>query len=185
MNNKIKSLLGFFAFIVLIAAAYFAYNQLQYHQSADDLIHIPTQSGENLQRAPDIAVYDAYGNEVWLSDFHGRPVVLNFWATWCPSCGHESPYFETMYHEMRDEVELLKVVLLDGRRETHSSVDAFMVDNSYTFPLHFDTTGTASRSYGVAFIPMTFFITADGYIAATIQGAASEESLRSGVDIIR
>jgi len=201
MHKKTKLLLGMLAFALLLWAAYFAYNQLQ-HLQDDEVINIVEHSRphayaqENvreseddymlpeLQQAPDFAMTDEAGNEIRLSDFIGRPVILNFWATWCPSCVQESPHFETLHQEMGDAIEILKVVLLDGQRETRGRVDAFMAENDYTFPLYFDTTGQASRAFGVSFIPVTFFINAEGYVAAGIQGAASENALRSGVDII-
>lgn len=173
------------ALVLVIGVAYFAHYNLQ-HLGQEYIIYIPdNEEQEDLPMAPDILIYDAHGNEVWLSDFLGRPVVLNFWATWCPSCGHESPHFEALYNELGNEIELLKVVLKDGVRETRSRVDMFMQQYNYTFPLFFDTSGQASLAYGVTHIPRTFFITREGYVAAHIQGAATEESLMVGVERIK
>ena len=207
MDKKIGLLLGVLAFGLLLWGAYFAYNRLQHlqddyafniqdHSRAHAYSHANANAQEyshddsyeyaqsNLQQAPDFAVYDELGNEVRLSDFLGSPVVLNFWATWCPSCVNESPYFEELHQNMGDEIEILKVVLLDGQRETRNRVDAFMEENGYTFPLFFDSTGEAANAYGVTFIPVTFFINAEGYVAAGLQGAANSDVLRQGVDII-
>jgi len=174
--EKMKLVVGILAFGAFLAVAYFAYNILQ-DVYVEEPVAVPSRTMANLQQAPDFAMYDAYGNEVWLSDFRGQTVVLNFWATWCRVCVQETPYFDALYQERGDEIKLLKVVLLDGQRETMDRVNAFMEEGGYTFPLYFDTTGAASRAFGLRFIPMTFFIDADGYIVRTIQGAADEESL--------
>jgi len=133
--------------------------------------------------APDFTMYDAYGNEVRLSDFFGKPIILNFWTTWCPSCVREIPYFQQLYTEAGDDVHILKVNLLDGQRETRERVDNFMVDNNLTFPLFFDA-GAGAIEYGVMFIPMTFFIDANGALVSSIQGAVNANTLQSGLDEI-
>jgi len=201
MNNKIKALLGLLAFAVLIVAAVFAYDRLQNEvESPDNLVLLGTEPDTDteiqmeleteedtpnpLQQAPDFTVFDMDGNEVSLSDLLGNPFVLNFWTTWCPSCVLESPYFEQLYLNMGNEVRILKVNLIDGQRETRQNVDDFITTHGYTFPVYFDTTGEASRAYSVRSIPNTFFINADGYIAARIMGIAREQTLQAGIDAI-
>ncbi|MCL2376786.1 MAG: TlpA family protein disulfide reductase [Defluviitaleaceae bacterium] len=184
MSKQIKAILGLLAFAVLLGAAFFAYNVLL------DITDAPANIAEahdiegNLQRARDFIMEDAMGNEVRLSDFLGQPVVLNFWATWCPNCVLETPYFEALYHEVGNEVKILKVNLIGSRGETRSDVEAFMEAGGYTLPIYFDTTGDGALSYNVMFIPVTFFITAQGYLAATSQGMANEDILRQGIEII-
>ena len=174
-NNKIKTFIGIGAFAVLIAIAVFAYDFLQTGENA------PHETPQN--PAPDFTILDAENNEVRLSDFFGKPIVLNFWTTWCPACVAELPVFENMYHEMGDEVHFLKVNLLDGTRETREDVDSFMAERNLTFSVYFDTTGEASDAYGVRGIPMTFFIDAEGQLVAGIQGPADEGALREGIEM--
>ena len=137
---------------------------------------------EALPQAPDFAMQDMYGNEVRLSDFFGKPIVLNFWTTWCPSCVREMPYFEQLYQEMGGEIHVLKVNLLDGTRETRETVDRFRDGNDYTFPIYFDL-GEGAIEYGVRHIPVTFFINADGYAVAQAQGAVDEDNLWRGLEM--
>jgi len=144
-----------------------------------------TESETDRQPAPDITVLDINGNEVQLSSLFGKPIVLNFWATWCPACVQESPYFEKLYREMGDEVHFMKVNLLDGRREVRDNVDRFIENHDYTFPVYFDETGLASAPYGIRSIPMTFFIDTDGNLAAAAQGAVDEQMLRQGINMAR
>jgi len=136
------------------------------------------------QLAPDFTMLDEYDNPVMLSDFFGKPIVLNFWTTWCPACVRETPYFSRLFEEYGEDIHILKVNLLDGTRETRDTVDNFMNENGYSFPLFFDAMGEASRAYGVRSIPATFFICAEGYPIARVQGAVNENSLRQGLDAI-
>ena len=186
MDKRLKAVIGVIVFAAIIGGAHLLVNTFA---GLHDDYHtiIVADDAEPLDPAPDIVVLNHAGEEVRLSDLRGTPVVLNFWTTWCPSCGLESPYFEQLYNELGDQFELLKVVILGGqglRNETFETVSAFMENYGYTFPVHFDETGAASLAYRVRFIPMTFFINPDGYIAATIQGSANENSLRSGIEAI-
>ena len=138
---------------------------------------------EYLPQAPDFVMYDIYGNEVHLSDFFGKPIVLNFWTTWCPSCIQEMPYFEQLNRESGDQIHILKVNLLDGQRETRERVDRFIADNDYNFPIFFDA-GEGGREYGVRYIPVTFFIDAAGHVVAHAQGAVNEDILRRGLKML-
>jgi thiol-disulfide isomerase/thioredoxin len=134
--------------------------------------------------APDFTVYDADGNEVSLADFAGEPVVINFWASWCPPCKAELPDFEAAYKEVSD-VRFLMVNLTDGQRETQKTADDFIADSGYTFPVYYDSAGSASQVYGISSIPMTLLVDADGYVRGYAVGMIDEETLRSGIERIR
>lgn len=134
--------------------------------------------------APDFTVYDADGNEVSLSDFAGEPVVINFWASWCPPCKAELPDFEAAYKETSD-VRFLMVNLTDGQRETKEIADAFITENGYTFPVLYDIDGSGYYTYGLTSIPQTFFVDAEGNIADYRIGMIDEQTLRDGIETIR
>lgn len=131
--------------------------------------------------APDFTVYDAEGNEVHLSDFAGKPVVLNFWASWCGPCKSELPAFENVWQEFGGDIEFLMVNLTDGVSETVDGVSKFVSKNGFTFPVYFDTAQNAAYTYGVTSIPATALISAEGEIVAAQVGAVSEDSLRNAV----
>jgi peroxiredoxin len=137
-----------------------------------------------LELAPEFAFADADGNELRLSDFLGTPVVLNFWATWCPACVVETPYFEALYHESGDDLQILKVNLIGSRGETQNTVEEFMQARNYTMSIFYDTQGEGAQAYQVRGIPVTFFITADGYIASEAVGSMNTQSLQNGVALI-
>ena len=134
--------------------------------------------------APDFTVYDADGNEVSLADFAGEPVVINFWASWCPPCKAELPDFEATYQET-SAVRFLMVNLTDGQRETKEIADAFIAENGYTFPVLYDIDGSGYYAYGLTSIPQTFFVDAEGNIADYRIGMIDEQTLRDGIAKIR
>lgn len=142
-------------------------------------------TGEEVHLAPDITVYTLEGDEVKLSDLRGKPVVLNFWATWCPPCKAELPHFEKLSLEYEGEVEFMMVNLTDGTRDTEDVVRSFIEEEGYTFPVYCDTTMQSYYLYGVQSIPQTFFIGEDGSIENAYTGAMSEEQLRGFIEEMR
>jgi thiol-disulfide isomerase/thioredoxin len=162
--------------------------------SSDDGAGDPAGSdGAGYGPAPDFTVYDASGNAVSLSDFTGQPVVINFWATWCPPCKQELPEFEAASQELGiadddtdtdGKVRFLMVALTDGQRETKDTVDAYIEENGYTFPVYYDLDLSATYTYGINSIPMTLFIDADGNIADYRVGMIDETTLQNGLAAI-
>ena len=134
--------------------------------------------------APDFTVVDADGREVKLSDFRGKPTVVNFWATWCGYCKQEMPDFEEVYLEMGDEVNFLMVNMTDGRRETVEKASTYIADSGYTFPVYYDTQMEAMFTYGAYSLPVTYFFDAEGYGIAQGTGALDKDTLLRGIAMI-
>lgn len=134
--------------------------------------------------APDFTVYDSDGNIVRLSDFLGKPVVLNFWASWCGPCKMEMPAFEELYHEYGEEVQFIMVNLTDGARETVEIATTFLETNHYTFPVFFDKDTDAAWAYQVYGIPVTYFINAEGHLVAQGSSALDTDTIRKGIELI-
>ena len=135
-------------------------------------------------KVPDFTVYDLEGNAVSLYDCLGKPVVLNFWATWCGPCQMEMPAFDKMYQQYSNQVTFLMVNVTDGSRDTVESVTSFFKDSGYTFPIYFDTTLDASITYGAYSIPLTFFIDTEGHLLYNQRGAISEEALTQCMELL-
>ena len=146
----------------------------------------PTQvpEEENDYSAPDFTVMDAEGNAHKLSDFVGKPVILNFWASWCGPCKSEMPDFEEVYVEYKDRIHFLMVNLTDGHQETVASAQKLITEKGYTFPVYFDTKLEAANAYYVYSIPQTFFIDKEGNLVAYAQSAISKEILYQGIEMI-
>ncbi len=132
--------------------------------------------------AIDFTVYDMNGNAVKLSDYFGKPIVLNFWASWCAPCKMEMPDFNAKYEELEGEVVFLMINVTGV--DTVEDAKKVITDNGYTFPVFFDTDSQAKNAYGITAFPTTYFIDAEGYLIAYARGAISAETLQEGIDMI-
>ena len=146
--------------------------------------HTHTEEDAERVAAYDFTVYDKDGNPVKLSDMKGMPVVLNFWASWCPPCKAEMPDFDEIAKQYEGKVAFMMVNLTDGQSETLDSAKSFISSMGYTFPVYFDTTSEAAYAYGIQSIPTTFFIDAEGYVVAYYEGSMSGDTLLRGISMI-
>lgn len=142
------------------------------------------ESSEALSEAPDFTVQDADGTAHKLSEYKGKPVVLNFWASWCGPCRMEMPEFDEVYKARGEEVHFLMVNMTDGNRETVKTASEFVSKQGYSLPILYDTAHDAAQTYGVFSIPCTYFIDADGMLTAQARGAINKETLERGIDMI-
>ena len=170
--------------IGVLVGAYFAYQNLKGDgEQITKATTAQTQShGENGNvgaQASDFKAVDINGNDIRLSDNFGKPLVVNFWATWCGYCVEELPAFEEVYKEKGDSVQFIMVNLTDGKRETLKSATAFLKEQAFTFPAYFDTYGEALTAYSAYTIPLTLFINSDGTIADKHLGALDKNTLES------
>ena len=136
--------------------------------------------------APDFTLTDQYGNEHTLSDYKGKVVFLNFWATWCPPCQGEMPHIEELYNEYglnEDEVVILGVANPKtddnpyNQDVTQPEVQQFLTDKGYTFPTVMDTTGSVFGQYGIRSFPTTFMIDREGNVFGYVPGALPKEMM--------
>ena len=105
---------------------------------------------------------------VFLSDLRGRPVVLNFWATWCGPCVSEMPYLQEIHEEYSEEGLVLLAI---NAGESPSRVEQFLQSNNLALPVLLDTSGVINQQYHIQWLPTTLFIDEDGIIQSRSIGA--------------
>ncbi len=191
MNKKVLILL--LGLVLLLAVAGLAYNGLSSTVQMDNLAAgdtveapVPEGTGESVNNnlAPDFTVYDLEGNAHALSDFRGKPVIVNFWASWCGPCKSEMPDFEEKFLEYGEEIHFLMVNLTDGSQETVDSAYSFVAGQGYTFPVYYDTALSGAVAYAVSAVPATYFIDENGALVAYGKGAMDAATLQKGIDML-
>ncbi len=188
-NNVILAVVALL-FVGLLAGALVLYNDLSSRVEPDVLVPqeqkdpTETDTPSPLPAAPDFTMEDKNGAAVALSSFHGKPVVLNFWASWCGPCKSEMPAFEDAFRTYGDRVHFVMVNLTDGSQETLSTAKTFLESSGYTFPVYFDTRLEGAARYGVVGIPASFFINAEGRVVAAANTALSADMLDTGIHMI-
>jgi cytochrome c biogenesis protein CcmG, thiol:disulfide interchange protein DsbE len=130
--------------------------------------------------APDIQLKTPDGQNVKLSDLRGRPVIMNFWASWCPPCRVEMPALQNAY-EIHQNDGLAILGINSAYQDDLSNALPFIQKNGLTFPILLDSSGVASQIYRVNALPTSFFIDAKGYIRKIVVGAMPEALLQSEI----
>jgi thiol-disulfide isomerase/thioredoxin len=186
MKKRIFSLLLAFVMILSLSACSGEGEETTEKPTESDEAPAHTHGDEEIttDAAPDFTVYNKEGKSVKLSDMKGTPVVLNFWASWCPPCKSEMPDFDAIAKEYEGKVVFMMVNLTDGQSETQESAQAFIDSMGYTFPVYFDKDSDAAYKYGIQSIPTTFFIDANGNLIAYGQGAMDGDTLKRGISMI-
>lgn len=213
MSNKKSVIIIAAVFVILMVGAYLGYEKLKEEvdtpqisglemeeETEEATIEAEGETAESeisedasedvdgaeteLMEAMDFTVYDIEGNPFLLSDFKGKPIVLNFWASWCYPCRSEMPGFNEAYLEYQDEVCFMMVNTTDGSRETIETASSFVQESGFAFPVYYDTEIDAVTTYGAYSLPTTYFIDAQGYLVAYGKGAMDRETLQVGIDMI-
>lgn len=145
----------------------------------------------DLPDAPDFTLTDQYGNTHTLSEYRGKTIFLNFWATWCGPCKMEMPDIQKLYEEYGENSEDLIVLGVANPKMdeypqnadvSQEEIGEFLTSNGYTYPVVMDTTGEIFASYGIASFPTTFMITEEGKVFGYASGTLSEDMIRSIVE---
>jgi cytochrome c biogenesis protein CcmG/thiol:disulfide interchange protein DsbE len=117
------------------------------------------------------------GRVVDLSQFRGKPVILNFWATWCGPCWEEHPVLVANARTLQPQVQFLGVVFQDSEEK----IEGFLQQRGSSYPTVVDDKGKTAIAYGVGGVPETFFLDANGVIRAKYAGPMSSDILQSNL----
>ena len=133
--------------------------------------------------APDFTLIDQFGTEHTLSDYKGKTVFLNFWATWCPPCKAEMPDIQKLYEKYGENNNDLIVLGVAGPNQGNEGdvnhITNFLADAGYTFPVVMDESGESFATYGISAFPTTYMIDKDGNVFGYVTSALSEDIMES------
>lgn len=157
-------------------------NVVEYNEEISD------ESDEEDTKIPaiDFTLVDQYGNTHTISEYKGKVIFLNFWATWCPPCRMEMPDIEAIYEEYEKnsgDVIILGVAAPNlGKEGSEEDIKKFLKDNGYTYPVVFDQTGDILGQYSIQAFPTTFVIDKDGNLVSYVPGAVDKEFMKMLID---
>lgn len=144
-----------------------------------------SQISEDVKYAPEFTLSNLDGETVSLSDYKGKIVILNFWATWCPPCREETPHMQSFYEKNKENgIEILAVNLTnidDGQQ----AIEKFVQDYGLTFPILLDEEGDAGMMYETFTIPTSYILDKEGRIFQKIVGPMNEQVMNDLIDALR
>lgn len=193
MNAKAKTgiLVGVLALLLVITVVGYRLLSAQVHpqqgnaESSTQGKNASSLPSSSKPAAPDFTVLDANGKEVSFSEFKGKPVVVNFWASWCPPCKAEMPDYEKMYQEYSKKgVSFVMINMTDGNRETAATAQKFLQESRYSFPVYFDVKQSAAGIYGVSAIPDSVFIDKNGTVVNAYTGMIDANTMKTNLEAI-
>lgn len=128
--------------------------------------------------APDFDLATINGEQTKLSNYRGKKVILNFWASWCPPCKAEMPNIEKFYKENKDQDVIVLAVNLTTAEKNKNDVQQFIKDQGLTFPVLLDEQGKVGNMYQTFTIPTSYIINTKGIVQQKFVGPMSEEIIK-------
>jgi len=169
----------FVAFFALASAGIWSYRYWAGSHAQNSVMAASVKPDKERKDAPDFSLKDADGKVVHLSDYKGKVVLLDFWATWCGPCKIEIPWFMDMQRKNKDKgFEVLGIAMDDEGWEV---VKPFLADLGVNYRVVIGNDSTADTYGGVDALPTTFLIDRSGKIAAVHVGLASKKDFEDGI----
>lgn len=148
-------------------------------QSIPGVLDSQKKDDSSYEKAEDFTLLDLEGNKVSLSDYKGKKIFLNFWATWCPPCKAEMPNIEKVYQDTKDSDLVILAVEIGEPLET---VKSFIDKNEYNFNVLLDIDQSVASSYNISSIPTSYFIDEEGYIIAKRVGGMNKDQMMDYIE---
>lgn len=188
--------------IVVLAIAVIAINlwktlqqneQVKAHRNSNQANHPPTEKElvvdltavEVGKPAPDFEARHLHGKSVKLSDYRGKTVILNLWATWCPPCRAEMPHMQTFYEKNKSNGVEIVAVNLTTIDHGEAAIRQFVQDFGLSFDILLDEDGSVVMKYPSLTIPTSFLIDSKGIVREKIMGPMDEEKMSSLIKSIQ
>lgn len=167
----------FFVGILLIGFVLIFLGQSQNNQQAGNINQSANIGNRaEAQLAPDLSLELLSGGTFNLADYRGKkPVVLDFWASWCPNCRRDMPNLNRYYDKHKDQVEVIGINL----HENKSTVQKFISSQDINFPIALDPQSIAARKFGIQYTNTHFLISKEGKLVRTIPGDIRESDIES------
>ena len=200
--KKYSFILWIIIFVLVIGGGYYFIEKFGGQESTDPIVEVPQEEDTEGEESsppvaeeapvadaiselkvktpftPDFTVVNNEGEEVSISEFKGKKVIINFWASWCPPCVEEMPEFQLLHDELDpEETVLLAINLTDGQRETKTLANNFLAENNLDMNVLYDTQGNAFYEFNVSSIPQTFFLDEEGTVQYSILGMTNKTTL--------
>jgi peroxiredoxin len=186
MQKKMSIIIWVIAICAVMVAAYILYSKKQ-----PQIIEPPSQQTQAISQsientnpvAPDFTLKDLNGNDVKLSDYKGKIVIVNFWAVWCKYCLIEMPDFNELNTELQKENEV--VILAINSQESPEKVKEYISSSNIDLKVLLDQDGAVTQTYGITGFPTTFFINKDGTLYTYISGMTDKKTLLEYINKIK
>lgn len=171
-TNKIKSWTAFSVILLIFGAAWIWMSRTPGGSTTGGKIPAP-QAGF---QAPQFTLSSFSGDTYSLSDLRGKPVLINFWASWCPPCRTEMPAMQKVYNDLKDKGFTI-LAINTAYQDNIGDATTFAQIHQLTFPLLLDMDGSVSSLYEIRSLPTSFFIDPQGNISDVIIGGPMSEAL--------
>ncbi len=166
--------LGLIVMVIIAGGGWIFVNRIPQEAQNNQLEPAPVKG----HPAPEISLLSTTGERINLSDFRGKPVVINFWATWCTPCRIETPELQELHRERGDEIVIFSV---NATQQDGGDIEGFMQEFGMTFPVMLDTDGQAFKDYGVYGLPTTIFVNKHGVIHEVFTGLVNKAIIESKI----